>query len=194
LGGSRLTTASFPTWGNQVTWTLSEPFSAYEWFACKQSLKDKADSCDVNITLPSNSMAGSNGLLINTVNLGATKRFEWKHRYPIDYYLISISVAEYVEYNVYANPVGATNPILIHNFIHNNSGTLPNFQTDINETADFMELFSDLYGMYPFADEKYGHCMAPLSGGMEHQTMTTQGFFNAGLTSHELAHQCLKIM
>jgi hypothetical protein len=31
--------------------------------------------------------------------------------------------------------------------------------------------------------------MAPLSGGMEHQTMTTQGFFERGLTAHELGHQ-----
>jgi aminopeptidase N len=31
--------------------------------------------------------------------------------------------------------------------------------------------------------------MAPISGGMEHQTMTTQGFFEKGLTSHELGHQ-----
>lgn len=189
LGGSGLTNASSQTWGNQVTWTLSEPFSAYEWLACKQSLKDKIDSCDVKITVPSNCMAGSNGILVNTVDLGSTKRFEWEHRHPIDYYLISIAVAEYVEYNVFANPAGAVDPILIQNFIYNNPATLPNFQADIDETVDFLELYSDLYGMYPFADEKYGHCMAPLSGGMEHQTMTTQGFFDAGLTSHELAHQ-----
>ena len=31
--------------------------------------------------------------------------------------------------------------------------------------------------------------MAPLSGGMEHQTMTTLGFFEKQLTAHELAHQ-----
>ena len=31
--------------------------------------------------------------------------------------------------------------------------------------------------------------MAPISGGMEHQTMTTQGFFEKTLTSHELGHQ-----
>src|SRR5690606_33758647 len=29
----------------------------------------------------------------------------------------------------------------------------------------------------------------PLSGGMEHQTMTTQGYFEKGLTTHELGHQ-----
>jgi aminopeptidase N len=31
--------------------------------------------------------------------------------------------------------------------------------------------------------------MAPISGGMEHQTMTTQGFFEKKLTTHELCHQ-----
>jgi len=124
------------------------------------------------------------------VNLGnGSSRYEWKHRHPIDYYLISVAVAEYVEYNVYANPVGAPSPILIQNYIYNNPQTLPNFQADIDETVDFMELFYDLYGPYPFEDEKYGHCMAPFSGGMEHQTMTTQGFFNPTLTAHELGHQ-----
>jgi aminopeptidase N len=88
-----------------------------------------------------------------------------------------------------ANPIGAPAPILIQNYIYNNPQTLPNFQADIDETADFMELFYELYGPYPFENEKYGHCMAPFSGGMEHQTMTTQGFFNPALTAHELGHQ-----
>lgn len=190
LGGSGMSNASSPTWGNEVVWSLSEPFGAYEWWPCKQSLTDKADSCDVNITVPNTCKAGSNGKLVNVVDLGnGTSRYEWQHRYPIDYYLISVAIAEYVEYNVYANPVNAPAPILIQNFIYNNPQTLPNFQADINETVDFIELFYDLYGPYPFENEKYGHCMAPFSGGMEHQTMTTQGFFNPSLTAHELGHQ-----
>lgn len=189
LGGGGMTNASSPSWGNQVTWSLSEPFAAYEWFPVKQSLKDKADSCSVWVTVPSNCKAGSNGVLQQVVDLGnGTHRFEWKHRHPIDYYLISVAVAKYVEYNVTANPVGS-GPVLIQNFIYDNPQTLPNFQNDIDETADFLELFAGLFGPYPFADEKYGHCMAPISGGMEHQTMTTQGFFNPTLTAHELAHQ-----
>lgn len=189
LGGSGMTNDNSPSWGNLVTWSLSEPFSAYEWFPVKQSLRDKADSSSVFITVPTACKAGSNGVLENVVDLGnGTHRFEWKHRHPIDYYLISVAVAEYVEYNVVANPAGS-GPVTIQNYIYNNPATLPNFQDEIDETADFMELFADLYGPYPFADEKYGHCMAPISGGMEHQTMTTQGFFERGLTSHELAHQ-----
>ena len=189
LGGAGMSNANSPSWGNEVTWSLSQPFSAYEWWPCKQSLTDKADSSSVKITVPNPCKAGSNGLLENVVNLGnGTSRYEWKNTHLIDYYLISVAVARYVEYNVYANPVGSPAPVLIQNYIYDNPATLPNFQADINETADFMELFATLVGPYPFDDQKYGHCMAPLSGGMEHQTMTTQGYFEKSLTAHELGH------
>lgn len=190
LGGGGMTNASSPTWGNQVTWSLSQPFSAYEWWPCKQSLRDKIDSVDVNITVPSTCKAGSNGLLKNVVVLPNNKtRYEWKHRHPIDYYLVSVSVAKYVEFSLKAMPLGAPDSVLIQNFVYDNPATLNQFRNNIIDTRDFIELFARLYGPYPFQNEKYGHCMAPIGGGMEHQTMTTQGSFSTGLTSHELAHQ-----
>jgi aminopeptidase N len=64
-----------------------------------------------------------------------------------------------------------------------------NNATNINATKSMIELFSDLFGLYPFYKEKYGHVMAPFSGGMEHQTMTSLGIFNFGIVAHELAHQ-----
>lgn len=189
LGGGGMTHDSSPSWGNEVVWSLSESFVAYEWWPCKQSLKDKIDSSDVHITVPTACKAGSNGVLQQIVDLGnGTHRFEWKSRHMIDYYLISVAVAEYVDYTITANPVGS-GPVTVQNYVYNNPQTLPHFQADIDETADFIELYAQLYGPYPFADEKYGHCMAPVSGGMEHQTMTTLGFFEASLTAHELAHQ-----
>jgi aminopeptidase N len=164
LGGSGMSNATSPTWGNKVTWSLSEPFSAYEWWPCKQSLTDKADSCAVKITVPSNCKAGSNGVLENVVDLGnGSTRYEWKHRHPIDFYLISVAVSKYVDYTIYANPIGAPAPIPIQNYIYDNPQCLPNFQADIDETVDFMELYWSIFGPYPFADEKYGHCMAPFS-------------------------------
>jgi aminopeptidase N len=189
LGGAGMTNDFSPSWGNQVTWSLSEPFSAYEWFPCKQSLTDKADSVDVNITIPDNLKAGSNGKLTAiTYPSTGMATYHWKHRHPIDYYLISVAIADYNEYNVYANPVGSS-PVLIQNYIYDSPGYLDQFQADIEETADFLELFSEKFGLYPFNNEKYGHCIAPLGGGMEHQTMTTQAYFEKGLTAHELAHQ-----
>ncbi|MGB1248101.1 MAG: M1 family aminopeptidase [Chitinophagales bacterium] len=179
-----------PSWGAQATWTLSEPYAAHTWFPCKQVLTDKLDSLEVHITTDNALMAGSNGVLHNVVDLGNGKtRYEWKSNYPIAYYLVSIAVAPYIDYSYKVKPAGATDSILIQNFIYDNPATLTNFEADILETGDMMLLFSDLYGMYPFVEEKYGHCMAPLSGGMEHQTMTTQGFFTPWLTAHELGHQ-----
>lgn len=190
MGGAGMTNANAGFVPMKVTYSLSEPYSAYEWFPCKQDLRDKADSVDVFITVKSSLKAGANGVLKNVVNLGnGFSRYEWKHRHPIAYYLISVSVAKYQEYNIYAHPAGFNDSILVQNYIYDAPGVLNYFKNDIDKTADFIELFSDLYGIYPFHNEKYGHCLAPLSGGMEHQTMTTQGFFDDGLTTHELAHQ-----
>ena len=178
-----------PSWGNTVTWSLSESYVAYEWWPCKQQLRDKADSSYCFITTDSLNKAGSNGILSAVVNLGnGKKRYEWKSHHAIDYYLISVAVAHYIDYSFYAHPAGGDS-VLIQNYIYDNPNTLPNFQSVINETAGLIEFFSDKFGLYFFNDEKYGHCMAPLSGGMEHQTMTTLGFFEFTLVAHELAHQ-----
>lgn len=179
------------TWGSQVTYTLSEPYNARVWFPCKQVLTDKADSSWMFITTNGAHKAGSNGILTNVVTLsGGKKRYEWKSKYPIAYYLISLAVTNYIDYSIYAKPAALSgDSILIQNFIYSNPATLPFFKAEIDKTKNFLEKMSDLFGLYPFYREKYGHCMAPFNGGMEHQTMTTQGFFSSFLTAHELGHQ-----
>lgn len=177
-------------YGKNVVWTLSEPFSAKEWFPVKQDLEDKADSAWIFLTTDSSLMAGSEGLLTKTVNLGNGKtRYEWKTKYPIDYYLISFAVSDYQVYNIYAHPDAMNgDSILIQNLIYDAPNCLENNKAGIDETAEFIELYSDLFSLYPFSDEKYGHCLTQLGGGMEHQTMTTIGGFSFHLVSHELGH------
>lgn len=173
-----------------VTCSLSEPFNAYHWFAVKQILSDKADSVDVWITTSDDNKAGSNGMLNNTTVLPGNKvRYEWKSSYPIAYYLISFSVAQYMEYTLYAHPAAASQAIPVINYIYDSPEALAYFKTELDKTPDMIETFSDLFGLYPFDQEKYGHCTAPIGGGMEHQTMTTVNDFFTGLTAHELAHQ-----
>ncbi|NVO03101.1 MAG: T9SS type A sorting domain-containing protein [Bacteroidetes bacterium] len=180
-------------WGNEVVFTLSEPYNAYQWWPCKQDLTDKADSAYIFVTTSNLNKVGSNGLLAASVPVAGSKiRYEWKTRYPIDYYLISVSVAKYIDYTTYAHPAGTTDSVRIQNYLYDNThvpSVLGQYQTSIDQTADFIELYSDLFGMYPFKNEKYGHSMAPLGGGMEHQTMTTLGSFSFDLVCHELAHQ-----
>ena len=179
-----------PSWGNQVTWTLTQPFYAHTWWPCKQILTDKADSLWLFLTVPAGTKAGANGLLegVDTLPDGRL-RYKWKSRYPTAYYLVAFAVAEYIDYSFYAPIPGLSQSVLVQNYIYNNPGTLPQFQAQIDTTAALLREFSRLFGPYPFYQEKYGHMMAPFSGGMEHQTMTTQGFFTFTLTAHELAHQ-----
>jgi len=188
---SGINTATSTSWGNQITWTLSEPFNAYLWWPTKQVLPDKIDSTRIHITTDSHLKAGSNGLLVNTVPLPNNKvRYEWKSSYPIAYYLVAFSVGEYVDYSNYAHPDALENDsILIQNYVYDNGSTLPYYKDALDQVPDMIELFSGLYGLYPFHEEKYGHVMAPFSGGMEHQTMTTLGLFTFSLDAHELGHQ-----
>jgi aminopeptidase N len=177
-------------WNKNVTWTLSEPFAARDWWPTKQVLEDKADSAWIFLTTSDENMAGSNGLLTAVTSMPGNKlRYEWKTNYPLDFYLISFAVSDYQDYSIYAHPEEmAGDSILIQNFIYDSPGCLENYQDDIDQTAEFIELYSDLFSLYPFSAEKYGHCLTPLGGGMEHQTMTTIGGFSFGLVAHELGH------
>ena len=177
------------TWAKNVTWTLSEPFNALNWFPCKQILTDKADSVYVFLSTDKKLKAGSNGLLTAQVLLPDDRiRYEWKSRYPIAYYLISFAVSEYYDYSFYVNLNNSQDSVLIQNYIYDESYLTQN-KSGIDKTGDLMVFYSDLFGTYPFRDEKYGHCLAPLGGGMEHQTMTTLTNFSFVLVAHELAHQ-----
>jgi aminopeptidase N len=177
-------------WNKHVTWTLSEPFNARQWWPTKQVLTDKADSVWVFITTSAENKAGSIGLLTKLTNLPDNKvRYEWKSKYPIAYYLISFAVAEYQEYNIYAKPVNFSgDSLIIQNYIYDSPGCFEYYKQGIDNTMAFVELFSELFSDYPFAEEKYGHCLAGLGGGMEHQTMTTLGNFSFSLVAHELGH------
>jgi aminopeptidase N len=187
--GSGMNNGTSPTWGNRVTWSLTQPYTANHWFPCKQELEDKADSVYFYITTSVENKAGSNGILvgIDTLNGGTQVRYRWITRYPIAYYLIAVAVARYVDYSFTTNINGKN--VLVQNYVYDNPGTLVYYKSQIDTTGPLLQYFSALFGEYPFSDEKYGHCMAPFSGGMEHQTMTFQGFFFFTLTAHELLHQ-----
>jgi len=188
--GNGLGSTAVPGLGNRVTWTFSSPFTTHHWWPCKQVLLDKLDSVEVHVTTSADNKAGSNGLLERTVTLPNGKvRYEWKSRYPIDYYLVSVTVSQYAEHLVYAHPAGMPNgdsiPILTYLYPQQ----LPQAAPVLNATAPMLENFSAKVGLYPFWQEKYGHCLAPIGGGMEHQTMTLLGFPDYGLIAHELFHQ-----
>ena len=187
--GNGFSNRASPTYGNQITWSLSEPYSAYEWWPCKQSLQDKIDSCFISITTDTSNKVGSNGNLVSIEPKNNGKHtYHWQTRYAMNYYLVALTVGQYREYVSYAKPKQIADSILIQNYIYN-ATAYNNNKASIDITAKQLELFSDLFGVYPYHKEKYGHMMAPFSGGMEHQTMSSMGIFNFGIVAHELGHQ-----
>lgn len=181
--------------GFKLMYSLSDDLFADDWWPCKQALQDKIDSVDMWVTVDDTLKVGSNGLLKNITTLpGSKKRYEWKTKHPIEYYLISVAVAPYVDYSYYMHYTdGSNDSTLIQNYVYNTPGHFtPAAKAALDSTGMIVDYFSNLFGRYAFDDEKYGHCMSPLSGGMEHQTMTTMGtgaYSDVTLISHELGHQ-----
>jgi aminopeptidase N len=173
--------------GHPVIYTLSEPYGASDWFPCKDTPADKADSSDQWITCSSNLYAASNGKLIGITDNGdGTKTFQWKNSYPIAQYLLSLAVTNYTVYTNYYkySPVDSM-PVVHHVYPETFS-----LAKDVLDKTPFMiKIYSDRFGQYPFLKEKYGHAQFGWSGGMEHQTCSSMGSFDEVLISHELAHQ-----
>ncbi|HVO74418.1 MAG TPA: M1 family aminopeptidase [Ignavibacteriaceae bacterium] len=175
--------------GEPSIWTLSEPYGARDWWPCKDTPADKADSSDVWITCSSNLTGISNGILTGKiVNGDGTTTYKWKSRYPIANYLISIAVSNYAEYKNYFKYTsgGIRDSMLVVHYIYPEN--LEQFKPLLDKTVHMLEIFSNLFGLYPFINEKYGHAEFG-RGGMEHQTITSIGIFNETVIAHELSHQ-----
>ncbi len=172
--------------GTPAIWTLSEPYGAKDWWPCKDTPADKADSADFWITVNTSLIPASNGKLMAIVNNGdGTHTYKWKSSYPIAQYLLSMAITNYAEYTNYYH-YSPTDSMPINHFLYpeNLNSNIP----QLDKTPGMIEIYSEHFGQYPFLNEKYGHAQFGWGGGMEHQTITSMGGFSDGLISHELAH------
>lgn len=172
--------------GVPVLWTLSEPYGARDWWPCKQDLHDKIDSVDIIVTIPKGYKVASNGVLMSVTNDITHSVYHWKHGYPIAAYLVAIGVTNYATYSDYVN-LGNGDTLEVLNYVYPED--LDQAMADTRYVVDMILLFNRLFGLYPFADEKYGHAQFGRGGGMEHQTMSFMTTFGFELQAHELAHQ-----
>lgn len=178
--------------GNPLVYTLSEPYHAATWWPVKDGdafdpgdNKDKF-TIDTAIIAPSALTSVSNGLLVGVDDLGTRRRFRWSSAYPTVAYLVFFSSSLYNTWSAAFPHADGVMPVEFAIFPSNDSAA--------NRTAwelciPMLGTLGDLYGEYPFIDEKYGIYNFGFTGGMEHQTYTGQGGFGESLTAHELAHQ-----
>ncbi len=173
--------------GQPAIWTLSEPYGAKDWWPCKDTPADKADSADIWITVNTDLIPVSNGNLVDViVNGDGTHTYKWKVSYPIAQYLISLAIANYTEYKIYYN-YSPNDSLPVVNYIYPES--FSQVKPQVDKTPTMLSVFSERFGPYPFLNEKYGHAQFGWGGAMEHQTISSMGAWSDGIIAHELAHQ-----
>ncbi|MCP4580863.1 MAG: T9SS type A sorting domain-containing protein [candidate division Zixibacteria bacterium] len=179
--------------GQPMISTHSEPEGAREWWPCKDMPHDKADSADIIVTVPDNLVATSNGSLVSDTNNGdGTRTFHWHSSYPIVNYLISLCISNYESFtDWYVSDQGDSMPIVNYVFPEHFDDAVE----DLNITADAITMFAEMFGEYPFLNDKYGHSIFPWGGAMEHQCNTSYGedlitgtHYYDWILVHELAH------
>ncbi|MDI6767951.1 MAG: M1 family aminopeptidase [Bacteroidota bacterium] len=167
-------------------WSLSEPYGAKDWWPCSDHPSDKADSADIIVTCDSAFKVGSNGKLLSVNYRDSTGTYHWKEQYPIPTYLISVAITNYAQFSNWFK-YSPTDSMEVLNYVLPEN--LSSAMAELPKAVDGLQIFSDLFGLYPFINEKYGHAQFGWGGGMEHQTMTSLGGFSESLVIHELAHQ-----
>ena len=182
-----------PGSGNWYIYTLSESYEDKDWWPCKADMQDKADSLDINVTVPNTYWVAANGKLADSAINGANRTFNYKHRYPIATYLVGLGIAKYNrQHRGTVNIAGKNVPVMYYTYPNMTGATLTTAIARMDVSRIELVEFSNKYGPYPFADEKHGYYQHNWGGGMEHQTfsgMSGGSMASWSVIAHELAHQ-----
>lgn len=183
-----------PDHDDQVAiWTLSEPYFARAWWPCKDVPDDKA-TVRLRVTVPDTLIVASNGVLENEWSLpGARKTYVWYEKYPIATYLVSLAISNYEVFSDYFRYTSGDSMEVVYFVYPEHVDTA---RVSFAVTVPMIEFYSELFGLYPFIEEKYGMAEFEPAGAMEHQTCTSMGrrflLRSRGydwVVAHELSHQ-----
>lgn len=157
---------------------------------------------NIDITVPANLFAASNGVLLNTTdngltnneksNIERTKTYHWQTKSPHNNYGIALNIGPYeVLTQQHQSIYGNSYPIVFYHLKESTENAVALMQ-EIHSLIDFFERY---IGPYPFNKEKVGIVETPHLG-MEHQTINAYGnefkpdqFGFDWLLNHEFAHE-----
>ncbi len=186
----------FETHGDSepIVASLSTPFLAHYWWPCKDGPGDKPDSVYIDITIPDTVIndipliAVSNGSLDSVAVDNGKRTFFWRERYPIVTYYVMVAISNFEHFqDYYDGGPDEQYPLEYYCFQED----LDSSVAGVEQMPEVAAFFSDLYGPYPFRDEKYGITEIGFYGGIENQTNTIQGSLRPGWFStsvHEFSH------
>jgi aminopeptidase N len=167
---------------------IGEPMGARTWFPVNDHPSDKA-TYTFRLDVPSPLFGVANGVLIDDERTDDRQTSTWEMRQPMASYLATVTVGEYTV--IVSDPAGETEVV---NAIPPRLESV--FDGDFNLTDEMIEVYTELFGPYPF--DEYGVMVIDTEFGF---ALETQGrsIFSAGsvdgdgsierIVAHELAHQ-----
>ena len=160
---------------------MSECVGASGWFPCNDHPLDKATmSFTVKVAKPY--IVAANGLLVQEIDHGESRTFEWRASDPMSTYLATVNIAEF-EVEVSETESGL--PLRLYF----PAGTSDKALEPFRRSGDLIAHFETLFGDYPF--EAYGAVLTAesLGGALESQTLPVYSRGSGeGTLAHELAH------
>ena len=181
------------------SFTVSEPIGAMSWFPSNNVPADKA-TFDTTTTVPDEILpvddwtALGTGEFVSQVDNGASVTWKWQEVQPTSTYLTTGSVGRYsyVVDSITDASNSATFPVYNAYDLSATPTQITNMETAFAEQSDIVNLFSPLFGPYPFS-----------SGGLLGARTTGVGYYleNQGkihapspsipldILAHEYAHQ-----
>ena len=182
--------SSFMT-GKGIVYTDCEPIGARRWFVCKDVPSDKAVT-EIIARVPPGVIYGATGMLTDSLISNDTLIYKYVSNYPVATYLIAI--AGKTDFRLQQdnwNNNGSRENIPLR-YYSQKGETVFNINNVRSTVPEMLELFSKLFGPYPFeklafvtTDHQYQW------GGMENQTLITlcPDCWLEELACHEVAHQ-----
>lgn len=172
--------------------TCSQPWLAYHWLPGVDDNRDKT-TARIRVTVPDPLIVASNGVLVATEPAGSGRtRYVWESNYPMVDSLYAICATDYVKFTAEWQHATGTMPVEFYIWPEDDT---PARREVLLSTLDMLDVLSEVFGPYPFVDEKYGLAQYGFGNGMEHQTLTCFKSFAPSpysmqdFLAHELAHQ-----
>jgi aminopeptidase N len=180
--------------GEPTVGSYGMPYSAAGWWPSRDTPADKADSADIEFTLPAALLVVSNGRLVSRrANSDGTATTHWAVRYPIYPDVISIAAARYATFTLSYHSASRTSMSMPFFVFPEDSARA--FE-DFSVLPSIMAHHAARFGEYPFIREKYGVAEFTVPSFREHQTLPSYGpgmitgdHKNDVWLAHELAHQ-----
>ena len=161
---------------------------------CNALLRAEADSTNINVTVPEDLVAVSNGHLVEVISNteAGTKTFRHEITNPINIYSISLNAGHFVKFTKPYLDINGVERELTYQVLDYNLDTAKKFY---EQTEIILKELETLYGEFPFWEDGCKIVESTFSA-MEHQSAIAMGSnyrnsfkdFNSTLI-HELSHE-----